>query len=362
MIFVMGLIALGAVDVRGQDCNALAPTGGDDAVQINGCLATGHATLTANTFHISQPIVFPAKTSNISLTGAGRPLTTIIADYSCGQPSLFVVSGSYQPIIKVTKVTDATVSGFTLNLSSLRKDCGYGSGTAIVVDKSPGTQVTSVKINGSQYGQPAYTTGWSNGGGILFSNSGNSPTRQSVISDNFVKDIAFTVETGGMTIGHEAIHIDNSGGSSDAMRTLVTSNTTLRTAFGIELVNKTPSIGYTGDSSYTTISGNSITGSANIGCPDCAGGRALKLQACGVGDELPIRYLNVTNNTATLWGEQQGTVSPSGMDLTCGVQYGTFSGNNFTAANSTASYGLEIRSSFMSAQNASHHNVSTRFP
>jgi hypothetical protein len=83
----------------------------------------------------------------------------------------------------------------------------------------------------------------------------------------------------------------------------------------------------------------------------------LKIQACGVGDELPLRNLTVTNNTGSNWGgPNQGSVVPSGLDLICGVQYGTFTGNNFTG-DSMSSYGLEIRSSFQSPQNASHHNV-----
>jgi hypothetical protein len=366
LMMVGFLILLSSGTARAQNCDMLTPVGGfgDDAIQINNCLTTsGHATLLGYTFNIYQPIRFPTKTSNISLTGAGSSSTKIVTQFTCGASTPFVdytvTPAAYQPVIQVTKVTNATLNGFTLNLASLRKDCGYKSNFAIVVDKSPGTQVTSLKINGSQYGQPDYTTGWSNGGGILFSNSGSSATRQSVISSNFIKDIAFTVETGGQTVGREALALDNSGGSSDSIRTLVQNNTILRAAFGIEIVNKSPSIGYTGDSSYTTVSGNSITGSAGIGCPDCAGGRALKFQACGVGDELPIRYPIVTNNIATLWGGQQALVSPSGMDLSCGVQYGTFSANNFNAGNATASYGLQIRGSFMSPQNASHHNVFT---
>jgi hypothetical protein len=76
----------------------------------------------------------------------------------------------------------------------------------------------------------------------------------------------------------------------------------------------------------------------------------------GVGDELPLRNLSITSNTASNWGgPTQAIVVPSGLDLICGVQYGTFTGNSFIG-DSQASYGLEIRNSFQSPQNATHHN------
>jgi hypothetical protein len=90
--------------------------------------------------------------------------------------------------------------------------------------------------------------------------------------------------------------------------------------------------------------------------PACSAGRALKIQACGVGDELPLRNLSVLNNTGSNWGgPTQAIVVPSGLDLICGVQYGTFTGNSFVG-DAQSSHGLEIRSSFQSPQLATHHN------
>jgi hypothetical protein len=350
-------ILISPVGARAQDCNALIPGAGlpgktDDQV-INECLnIVGYARLTitgsSNPFKIYAPIVFP-ETSGKQLTGAGNndSGTVIEPQYACGQPSPFVVDNKYQPVILVKKSPNGVVSNFKLSLKNLRQSCGYTGNFAIRVDKSPGSQVTSLRVVGSQYGTSGYTTGWANGGGILVVNSANA-----VVNNNIIKDLGYIQGSNGGGPGASGIQIENS------LQVSVQNNSITRVSFGIEIVNKSPQGGFTGDSSYTTVSGNSIIGAANIGCPSCSGGRALKIIACSsLGDELPLRYLTVTNNIASNWGgPNQGSVSPSGLDLHCGIEYSTFTGNNFTGDNK-ASYALQIRSSFNSPQRATHHNV-----
>jgi hypothetical protein len=45
-----------------------------------------------------------------------------------------------------------------------------------------------------------------------------------------------------------------------------------------------------------------IIGAANINCPECSPGRALRLTACGDGSELPLRSIFVRQNTASELG------------------------------------------------------------
>ena len=329
-----------ATSVYAQNCNALVPGGGDDAVQINNCLATvGHATLTANTFLINQPIAWP-QVSNVSLTGAGKNATHIVPQYSCGQSSAFVVNGTFQNIIWVLKAPSATLRDFHLDLSNLRQSCGNAPNMAVRIDKSPSSQVRSLKISGSQYGDPGYTSGWANGGGINVVNSANC-----VIDNNAIRELGF------IDGAFEGLRIEASGS------TLVNSNVVFHVSFALVISNGTVAQGYTGDSSFSTITSNIFTGAAGINCPGCHSGRSIKMIACAFDPIPPMRYLTVTNNTGSNWGgPDQAGVSPSGIDLHCGVQYSTFTGNNFVGG-PQSSYGLEIRSSFMSNQVASHHNV-----
>src|SRR6476660_2145602 len=81
MIFVLLSPSLG----RGQNCKRLEPAGAgqDDAARINQCLATkGRAKLTAGTFLLSRPIVFPGgKTTGVDgivLVGKGMDATHLV--------------------------------------------------------------------------------------------------------------------------------------------------------------------------------------------------------------------------------------------------------------------------------------------
>jgi hypothetical protein len=340
------------------NCSALVPGAGgaDDAATINNCLASpGFATLTANTsanpFKLYQPIVFP-QGSGKRLTGAGNndSGSVLQAQYGCGQASAFVAGGQYQIVIQALKTPNAVISNFKLDLRQLRKSCGNQGNYALrvgasTVDSAAGTQVTGVRIVGSHYGDPDYTTGWVHGGGMLIINSGNV-----VVNNNVVKDLGFTSAIGGQSAGYAGIQVANCANAR------VENNTITRVSFPLQIINGSPAQGYRGDGSGTVVRGNSLTGAAGINCPDCTAGRALKIQACGVGDELPLRNLSVTSNTASNWGgPTQAIVVPSGLDLICGVQYGTFTGNSFIG-DGQASYGLEIRSSFQSPQSATHHN------
>ncbi len=342
------LVCLLSVNVNaqtyGQNCSNLTPNAAgqtDDAVNINDCLATvGYAILASGDFSIYQPIVFP-QLSGKSLTGAGNTLTRIIAQYN----SNFISSGNYLEPIKVLRAPSATLSGFHLDLSNLRKDFGYGGAYAIRVDKSASTQVTYVKITGSQASSSGYTTGWAHGGGVYILNSANS-----VVDNCAVKDLGFTGGPGHSgSAGLAGIQITSSGS------TQVTNNNIARVSFNIIVDNGNPNQGYTGDSSYTTVSSNSITGPAALTCDDCVGGRGIKLQACGDGP--PLQHLTISNNTLTQIGGF-GNVAPSGIDLIAGVQYSDFTNNNVTVANSSSSNtALRVRSSFNCTALASHHNV-----
>jgi len=343
---------------QAQNCSALVPGAGgtDDAATINNCLSTqGFATLTANTgsnpFRLYQPIIVPAGTGR-QLTGAGNTDSGSVlqAQYSCGQSSAFVVSGQYQYVIQALKTPNVVISNFKLDLSQLRKSCGNQGNYAIRVgastlDSAAGARVTGVRIVGSRYGDVDYTTGWVHGGGLLIINSSNV-----VVSNNIVKDLGYTNAIGGTSAGYAGIQVANCANA------LVENNTITRVSFPLQVINGSPSQGYRGDSSGTIVRNNTLTGAAGINCSDCTAGRALKIQTCGVGDELPLRNLSVTGNTASNWGgPTQAIVVPSGLDLICGVQYGTFTGNSFIGDNQ-ASYALEIRSSFQSPQSATHHN------
>jgi hypothetical protein len=354
------LLVTGARPARAQNCAALTPGAGglDDAVTINNCLATvGYARLSASTsatpFRIFQPISFPRNVPGVQLTGAGNndSGSVIQPQYTCGQISPFVNGNQYQPVIQALQAPSAVLSNFQLDLRQLRKSCGILGNYAIRVgssrlDSAVRAQVTNLRIIGSRFSDPAYTTGWANGGGLLIINSSDV-----VVQGNIIRDLGFTTEIGGQSVSNSGIQVAN------CARARVQSNTITRVSFPLEVINGSPSQGYVGDASNTVISGNTLTGAAGINCPDCSAGRALKIQACGVGDERPLMGLSVTSNTLSNWGgPNQGAVVPSGLDLICGVQYSRFTGNS-VIGDAQASYGLEIRSSFQSPQLATHHNV-----
>jgi hypothetical protein len=151
-------------------------------------------------------------------------------------------------------------------------------------------------------------------------------------------------------LGHQGIDVQNSGS------TLVQNNSIIRVSIGIEIVNNA---NQPGDSSNTNVSGNDITGATSLTCSNCSGGRSIKLQADG--DAPPMQHLIVQNNTARGWGGQnKGATTPVGLVLVAGVQYSTFSGNSFDGStDSRASYGLQLRSSFLAPASACHHNTFT---
>ncbi len=339
-----------------QNCKKLTPAGVglDDAFQINDCLQRkGFAKLKGGTFLLYTPIVFPRNTpenpvSGVRLTGKDMDATKLVIQSDCVNHFPFVneQSPNYQSAIQVVRSPQALVSGLELDLTNLRQDCNHTSNYMIAVNRSPTSQVNGIRIKGSPYSDGAnYTTGGANSGGILVVNS-----EATIIRDNELKDLAFTVENGGTSAGQGGISIANSA------NTIVQNNCLERIAFGLIISNGAAREGYTGNSSGTSIISNTIIGTATIGCPNCASGRALKLQACGSGDELPLDNLTVSNNNATdFGGGANGLQSGSGLDLVCGVTNSSFENNLFIGA-ATAEFGLQIRSSFLSAPNTSHHN------
>lgn len=340
-----------------QNCKALRPAGAglDDAATINECLRSkGIAKLKAGTFLLASPIVFPrdkpeSPVSGVRLIGKGKDATRLVVQSQCNRPWPFVNDtppGQHQPIIQVVRSPAAEVRKLEIEVTNLRQDCGYLSNFMIVVNKSPGATVSGVRIKGSPYSaSAAYTSGGANGGGILVVNAAAS-----VVADNEITDVGFTFENGALSGGYAGIEIQNSANS------LVQSNQLVHVAFGIVISNGSPAIGYTGDSSGTMVIDNTIVGAANLHCPNCSQGRGIKLQACGAGDELPLRGLTVSRNVVSEFGGHNSTIGGSGLDLACGVQYSTFEHNRISGA-ATAEFGLQIRSSVFELPNATHHNI-----
>ncbi len=328
-------------------CDGLTPSGGDDAPTINACLAnTGRAVLGSGVFRLSRPIVFP-RVPGVQLQGVGAE-SVLRPTYACGQSSPFVVAGQYQPVINVTRAPGAVLRDFRISLQELRRDCGHKGAYSVMVDKSEDVQVLNLRIRGSQFGTPDYTSGGANGGGIQYVNSARG-----LIRGNDIRDVGFATDVGAGSAGKNGIAIENSAS------TRVENNVIERVAFQISVSNFSPGFGFTGDSSGTSVTGNTLVGAANINCPGCSQGRAIKLQACGrldVQDELPLRNLVVRGNNARDFGGANGQQGGSGLDLVCGVQYGTFENNSLIGAG-TAEFAGQVRSSFQSLVNPSHHNT-----
>jgi hypothetical protein len=148
-------------------------------------------------------------------------------------------------------------------------------------------EVSAVAITGSPFGDPSFSPGGANTGGINLLNS-----RNATIRNNEITDVSFMVENGGNSAGQAGIQMDNSA------NTTIQANTIRRVSFGISINNKTAA-GFVGDSSNTTVTGNTVIGTANINGPKCSPGRALRLTACGDGSELPLRSIPVQQNTAS---------------------------------------------------------------
>lgn len=349
LLLVALLIALSPKLADAQGCNKIKPAGPglDDAARINECLAKkGKAKLQPGTFLLHNPVVFP-RTTGVRLLGKGIGQTRLVAVSDCQNHWPFVDAqepGEYQPVIQAVRSPGAVITNLEIDVSNLRRDCGYFGNYAVLINRSPNSQVSGVGISGSPYGREDYTSGGANGGGIVVVNSEGCAVRNSVI-----KDVGFETEHGGTSTGNGGIAIENSANA------IVENNRVLRVAFGIKVTNFSSLFGYDGDSSGTVVAGNEITGSAAINCPDCSQGRAIKLTACGVGDELPLKKLTVRDNVATDFGGANFVQGGSGLDLVCGVQYSAFENNRFIG-DPTAEFGLQIRSSFLSPASATHHN------
>ncbi|MFL6216427.1 MAG: hypothetical protein ACJ74J_21260 [Blastocatellia bacterium] len=353
-VAVIALALLWPIFAEAQNCKRLEPAGAgqDDATRINQCLVTkGRAKLTAGTFLLYGPIVFPGgKTGDvdgIALIGKGVDATRLVPQSDCQNHWPFVAlttPGQYQSVIQMVRSPVASVRGVEIDLVNMRRDCGYAGNHAILVNRSPNSQVSQVRVKGSRYGSADYTSGGATWGGVLVVNSENS-----AVTDNEVTDVGFVKEVNSTSVGCEGIHISNSANA------IVQNNRITRVSFGIEIVNGSPSQGYTGDSSGTLVTNNTIIGAANINCLECSQGRAIKLQACSVGGELPLENLTVSDNDASEFGGYNGLQGGSGLDLVCGVRYSVFERNRVIGA-ATAEFGLQIRSSFLGPGNPSHHN------
>src|SRR5581483_677351 len=209
--FLLLALSLPAL-VCAQNCKRLEPAGAgqDDAARINQCLATkGRAKLTAGTFLLYDAIVFPGgKTTDIAsvtLIGKGMDATRLVPQQSDCQnhwPFVEQQPGQYKSVMQILRSPAAIVHGLEIDLSNLRRDCGYGSERAITVNRSPGSEVSQVRVKGSRYGNADYTSGGANWGGIFVVNSENP-----LVTDNEITDVAFTVEVGGLSAGHEGIFI-----------------------------------------------------------------------------------------------------------------------------------------------------------
>lgn len=341
-----------------QTCTSLAPSndlsGRTDWTNITNCLngASHRATLAAGHFYIDRPVNFPRNITGTVLDGAGNSDSGSVLEpvYTCGAAcpdpnNCFVSGGSYQPVINAFKAPGARLSNFKLSLVNLRRSCGFFGSFGIQVHTANTSTVTGVRIAGSAFTDPGFTTGGANTGGLNVVNS-----RSCTVTNNVISDVDFMFENGGVSAGHSGIRLDNSAGA------LVQGNTVRRSSFGIEVSNKGTSMGYSGDGSGTQILSNTIIGAANINCPNCSQGRAIKLQACGDATILPLRNLIVRFNNATEFGGFGTSQGGSGLDLVCGVQFSTFENNTITGG-PTAEFGLQIRGITDQPKNQNHHNT-----
>lgn len=355
--FVLLLMISPLTSASAQSCKGLSPAGNgqDDSAAINDCLQRkGVAKLTAGTFLLHAPIVFPrgsteAPVSGARLLGKGRDATRLVVQSACNSLWPLNTEGQYQSAVQVVKSPEAVVRGLEIDLTNLRQDCGPYGNYMVLVSKSAKTQVSDVRIKGSRFGAEGatYTTGGANSGGILVVNS-----EASIISDNEVKDVGFTFENGSLSAGNGAISVASSA------NTQVTNNLIERVAFGIIVSNGSLQQGYTGDSSGSLISHNTVIGAAKLSCPNCSQGRGVKLQACGDGSEPVLDRLTISNNTVTDFGGHNGSIGGSGLDLVCGVQNSTIDNNRFIGA-PTAEFALQIRGSYLSPPSPSYHNKFT---
>lgn len=346
------------------DCGAIAPRGDgkNDSKAISNCLCTQkRAILAEGQFFLKQPIFFPRQAKNPDpaqctfaevgdVVLAGRGNTTVLnVKADCGAGHWPFVAGTesspnpkYEVVVSAFKAQRSTIRDLKIDLSNLRQDCNpaWRGNFAVQVHTSPGSTVSGLTVVGNQA-----TTGGANGGGI---NAINSPGTQ--VANNTIRDVGFTLEAGTTSTGNAGIRMDNSGCDGPAC-SVVDGNVIRRAAFGIEVSNLSAAAGYLGDGSGTRVTDNDITGAAKIAnCPNCAPGRAIKLQACGTSDIVPLQNLVVTNNQARDFGGKNQnnrlTMDGSGLDLICGIQNGIFIDNRIDGADSAAQFGLQIRDGF----------------
>jgi hypothetical protein len=348
-----------------DNCNNLA-TSSDDSGAINRCLQEPTckcAQLQAATYDLKKPILVKSMrgaTPPVVLDGArliGRGARTVLRAVGNGDQCSFPADVNdktglaYAPVIEVNRSANVALHGFTIDVSDLRQTCASGMRTGgftiRYVTAVSGAHVTNVNIVGEPFvSASTYKTGGALTGGIQVFGA------DSVVQGNLIKDVGF-IQVGGSS-GVSAIQLINAANST------IASNQIVHVAFGIEVVNGIADSN-PGDGSGTKVTGNTICGAAGIAsCPLCSGGRAIKLEACRVGDDRnemtspippPLRDLQVNNNYAAQFGGgrvsgSSGGLAPggSGLDLICGIQFGTFTGNTIDGRNYAAEFGLQLRS------------------
>jgi hypothetical protein len=345
-------------------CNDL-PAGANDSNSINRCLQEPTckcAQLQAATYNLQKPILVKSMrgaTPPVVLDGArliGKGAKTILRAVGNGDQCSFPVDANdkdkvtYAPVIEVNRSANVALHGFTIDVSDLRQVCASvtrkGGFTIRYVTAVSGAHVTNVNIVGEPFVSTAtYKTGGALSGGIQVYGA------DSVVQGNLIKDVGF-IQVGGSS-GVSAIQLINAANST------IASNQVVHVAFGIEVVNGIADSN-AGDGSGTKVIGNTICGAAGIkDCPLCSGGRAIKLEACRVGDDRnemtspippPLRDLQVNNNYAAQFGggrkSNSGDLAPggSGLDLICGIQFGHFTGNTIDGRGFNAEFGLQLRS------------------
>ena len=351
------------------ECKALAPVDNPtkrltDSANILQCLqSTGcHcARLQAGTFEIDTPLAVTKNQNNdfigLMLIGQGRGRTTLRA----GAGSCSVVNWVR------TNAPDAPslISDLVIDLSACPKN---SSEFAIALNNTAGSTapgvatatVRNVTIRGSLANQ---------GGGAAGGIAVDSIPRV-VLTNNQILDLGYRIASG-TSNGTGGIRVNNSQAQIEC-------NQMSNVSFALELSNGPQER----DASGSTIANNRIVGASNVsGCIEgstnnCSQGRGIKLQACGEVPFAPLRGLRVSGNCASQFGGRSGgdrsRGDGSGLDLVCGVQYGTFTDNVFESGSSGAQYGLQVRGStpllvngqfVQSKTSPSHHNrfVNNRF-
>src|SRR6185295_11631043 len=327
------------------DCGALAPKAAGEAnrTAILECLTNEKckcAHLMAGTFKLDKPLVVTKKQDNnltgLTLFGEGAAQTTLrTPGDTCNAINWTRTNAPNAP---------STIASLTVDLSACSKNDGA---FAVLLNNTAGTKqqgvatatVRNVAIRGA--------LGGSQGGGSA--------------GGNEIADLGYRIPSG-TSNGTGGIRVNNS-------RAQIECNVLTNVAFALELSNGAQ----VGDGSGSAIVNNRIVGAANVpGCTDaasCSQGRGIKLQACDDVPHAPLRDLAVSGNCASGYGGKTGGDrrfgDGSGLDLICGVQYSSFTCNEFDGNGSGAQYGLQVRGSTplqngsqftQSVTSPSHHN------